>query len=356
MPKVSFVLPIFNMEKYLHRCLKSIQAQTDPDFEAILVDDGSTDDTANICMEYTKSDSRFLYIYQKNAWQAAARNTGLERVCGEFVAFVDPDDYIESNYIEILYSYAKETSADIICFGYQWNRNIDDTVFVEKPKQEKIVDITSTSLIRHFCQDWLLPQRMNFVWSKLYRRQFLDGTGIKFNVATRYGEDRNFCYKLLVQSKRTVYMTEAPYFYFQHNKSTIRSMPITDNLFRIMIETYYDILDYWRKKEVVEFDLIKPVILLRMLQGAVFNTLQSIDNVPAMAEAAESAFAEFPLSEELSMEKLQKGIFAYAEICGLNWGEQSKLWLFALSLLGGKDGIVTWQELYPGYSKLLDMK
>jgi glycosyltransferase involved in cell wall biosynthesis len=353
MPKVSFIVTIYNMEKYLHRCLYSICRQSDSDFEVILVDDGSTDSSAIICDEFTKSDPRFTYHYQKNTWLSAARNMGMSKARGEYISFIDADDYIDADYIKALYPYAKQTEADIVCFGFKWNMHGNEAVITECP-EKKVVEISDGILLKHFCQDWLLPQRMNFAWSKIYNRRFLDTIGVLFNVNALYCEDRNFNYKLLFQSKRTVYTTSSPYFYFQHDKSITHKAALSDNIFTRYMSSFQDVCDYWKSKQMTILDPVKPIMLLRIIQGAMYNTMQTVNNLEIMADSAQRAFEEHPIFQLLDTNTLKISIEIYSSICGLSWAEQSKIWLFALSLLGGKEGIMTWQKLYPQYSGLVN--
>jgi len=186
MPKVSFIVPIYNKERFLNRCLDSILNQTDFDYEVIMVDDGSTDASPVICKKYI--NSRFKYIYQNNAGVSAARNTGIDAATGEYLAFIDADDWIASNYISVIYSYAKNTNADILCFGFK--RNINDGIVIDAV-EDKVIDISDHSVLKHFCQDWLLPQRRNYVHTKLFKNAFSKGDAfedVRFNTS----EDARF--------------------------------------------------------------------------------------------------------------------------------------------------------------------
>jgi glycosyltransferase involved in cell wall biosynthesis len=102
-PTISIIVPVYNTEKYLRRCLDSIVAQTFKDYECIIVDDGSTDGSAAICDEYEKKDSRFKVLHKENEGVSAARNVGIEYAEGEFITFVDSDDYLSSVYLRDLY-------------------------------------------------------------------------------------------------------------------------------------------------------------------------------------------------------------------------------------------------------------
>ena len=114
MPQISIIVPVYNVEPYLHKCIDSILAQTFTDFECILIDDGSPDNCPAICDEYATKDNRIILLHQKNAGVSAARNAGLNIAKGEWIGFVDSDDWIEKNALELLYNKQRETSADII--------------------------------------------------------------------------------------------------------------------------------------------------------------------------------------------------------------------------------------------------
>jgi len=346
---VSIIVPIYNREAFLRRSLDSILNQTDSNFEAILVDDGSTDSSKDICMEYVQRDKRFIYHFQESAWLSASRNAGMEISKGEYITFVDPDDYIDPDYVESLRRRADETNADIVCSGNK--RNIGDDIDVRFP-EDKVVEISSEKiLLNHFCKDWLPPGKV-YAWSKLFRRKFLDDTGVLFTASLRYSEDANFCYKLLYQSKRTAYISKAMYFYWQHEKSLTRSGAFKNNVTKGYLDSYKDVSDYWHEKKFHAFDVIKPIVLIGRLKAAFFHTYQTIGDHTLAANAALDAFANFPLKHELELNKLKEAISVYSDICGLNWAEQAEIWLFALSLFGGKEGIVSWQMMSPQFKAL----
>ena len=133
MPIISIIVPVYNTEMYLRRCIDSILAQSFTDFECILVDDGSTDNSALICQEYANSDSRVKYHCQDNAGPAAARYHGVNKAESTIVMFVDSDDWIENNAIEVFYMKYKETEADMV-ISTAWNYYIDGILNVTRSK------------------------------------------------------------------------------------------------------------------------------------------------------------------------------------------------------------------------------
>ena len=135
MPAVSVLSPMFNTEAFIKDCLDSIAAQTWTDFEAIIINDGSTDDSARIAASYASSDARFRLIGQPNKGPSEARNTGLKIARGEYIAFIDSDDCVMPNYLETLVSIAKENEADIACCGIQNIGETDNVQSIQKTER-----------------------------------------------------------------------------------------------------------------------------------------------------------------------------------------------------------------------------
>ena len=132
-PLLSIIVPVYNVEKYIERCIKSILNQSFTNFELILVDDGSPDNCGKICDEYKKKDSRIKVIHKKNGGLSDARNAGIERAKGEYIAFVDSDDFINKYMYEILYKNAKKWDADISICNFKMvceNDRIDEDISV----------------------------------------------------------------------------------------------------------------------------------------------------------------------------------------------------------------------------------
>ena len=122
---ISVIVPIYNKDKYIKRCIDSIKKQSFNDFECILVDDGSTDNSANIVLKSIQNDSRFKYIYQKNMGVSSARNTGIKASIGEWICFIDADDFIELDYLEDFMRELNKHNCDVI---FSTNENIKENV------------------------------------------------------------------------------------------------------------------------------------------------------------------------------------------------------------------------------------
>lgn len=208
---ISIIVPIFNTEKYLHQCLDSILSQSYGNFECLLINDGSTDASASICREYVAKDARFRYFEKENGGVSSARNLGIERLEGAYVTFIDSDDWVEFDYLEVLYSAIIQDSADISVSSYrtyemsrnQWLFHAYKRVEHQKvfSKQELISKLIF--LNGHDCS-------FGFASCKLVRKSIL--TGIWFNESTYLGEDMEFWFKLYLIAEKVVFRIEIPMF------------------------------------------------------------------------------------------------------------------------------------------------
>ena len=212
MPKISVIIPVYNVEKYLSRCLDSIINQTLSDIEIICINDGSSDNSAEILELYSKNDNRIKIITQENKGLSIARNTGLSEAKGEYVSFIDSDDWISPNFFEKLYTSAVKFDADIAAAGI---------VCVRKGKWNKLVNYDDEIVTQDFAKKLDLceiPWHC-FVWNKIYRRENLK---TKFEDGRIY-EDMLFTPVALFNSNRLVTVPNASYYYFRHKNSIVKS-------------------------------------------------------------------------------------------------------------------------------------
>lgn len=140
-PKISIIVPVYKVEKYLRRCLDSIVAQTFTDWECILIDDGSPDNSGKICDEYTEKDVRFRVIHQENKGVSAARNAGLDVANGEWIGFVDSDDWIDKETYEVAYNRAIKEGADLIQWGMIWEKKYTHKIIAHSEKIIYHIDV-----------------------------------------------------------------------------------------------------------------------------------------------------------------------------------------------------------------------
>jgi len=208
---ISIIVPIYKVEKYLNRCIKSILNQTYKNIEIILVDDGSPDNCGKICDRYANEDKRIKVIHKKNGGLSDARNAGLEICTGEYISFIDSDDWVEKNYIEVLYNLIKLKNSDIAICNYI-------EIFDEKIKSlTEIEEIYTYSNIDSLYQ-LMGKNGVNFTvaWGKLYKKTLFEN--IRFPVG-KIHEDEYTTYKLLYISKKVSYTTKKLYYYLKRKDS-----------------------------------------------------------------------------------------------------------------------------------------
>ena len=173
---ISVIVPVYNVEKYLSRCLDSIISQTYRKLEIVLVDDGSTDNSSMICDEYAKKDCRITVIHTENHGLSEARNKGIENSHGEYVSFVDSDDYLHKRFLETLLNLVIETGSDLsVCDFVRVDENGNGTLFYDSPIKNEV--LTSDEMLEKIINS---NQGYKYIvaWNKLYSKKAL--SGVKF--------------------------------------------------------------------------------------------------------------------------------------------------------------------------------
>jgi len=218
--KVSIIIPIYNAENYIDRSLESICNQTYQNLEIILVDDGSTDNSGKCCEQWALKDSRIRTYHQKNSGVSVARNTGLELASGEYVMFVDADDWIAKDMVQTLYALLKEHQADVSTCNYLEIPEGQEQLASEQESKEVAEDAAITVATEKVDAglQLLLPWA---VYCKLYRRELLEKIRFK---QYKIAEDLLFNTEVICDTdfSRVVTMERKMYYYFIHNNSAIR--------------------------------------------------------------------------------------------------------------------------------------
>lgn len=215
MAEVSVIVPVYNVEKYLNACIDSILAQTFTDFELILVDDGSQDNSGAICDDYARKDERITVIHQKNQGQAAARNNGIKIARAEWIHFVDSDDLIHPQILEILYSAVDENTQISMCGVYKGD-NLSESFFSPKIdyrfKKHPINEEQLVAMYRDGYQFWV-------VWAKLIKKEIIE----KYSFTPgRIYEDSAVVFKWFNETKNINITDEQLYFYRINSNSTMQ--------------------------------------------------------------------------------------------------------------------------------------
>lgn len=224
---ISVIIPVYNTESYVRVCLESLVEQTYTNFEVLMIDDGSTDNSGEICQEYTERDSRFHYYRKENGGVSSARNLGIEYSRGNYLTFVDSDDWVEEDYLEVLYNAIIDESAGVSVSTYKRFSMEDNTWYVHSFQRgyEKRV-FNYLELINELIDLDSFDHSYRFVSGKLVRRDILGA--IRFNTLTRLGEDMEFWFKIYLISPKLVYINRDSYVY-----RTIRSSNRHFNLIAI---------------------------------------------------------------------------------------------------------------------------
>ena len=211
MHKISIIIPIYNVEKFLPQCLDSVINQTYQNLEIILVNDGSTDSCSQICEEYAARDHRIKVFHQKKGGVSSARNTGLNNVSGSYLGFVDSDDIIDSKFYETLMQILLKNNADIVeCEFSTFENEIDVN---KKPNAIKSNEVFNTVTGLEMLMKEYLKQ---VLWNKLYKFDLTEG--IMFEVG-RINEDDFWSYQVFGNAKKIIKTFNVLYFYRQHEQS-----------------------------------------------------------------------------------------------------------------------------------------
>lgn len=209
--EVSIIVPIYNSSAFLDNLFLSIQNQSFIDFEVLLIDDGSTDDSQIKCINITEKDKRFKYIKKENEGVSSARNTGIEKAKGKFLAFIDSDDYILENHIMMMVKGIE--NVDLVTTGYFLK---DEKECRKRVLPNGNMVIKTSNFYQYLLMDYSV---FSFPWNKLYRKSIIDSQGIFFNKTIYYGEDLVFLMEYLSHVKKIRLLKTANYVYLNHDKS-----------------------------------------------------------------------------------------------------------------------------------------
>lgn len=219
---ISVIIPIYNVAKYLPKCLDSVLAQTYKNLEIILVDDGSLDDCGKICDEYAANDSRIKVIHKKNGGVSSARNAGLDMVTGDLIAFVDPDDYIAPNMYETMLACMERTKSDIVMCGIK-NVYPNEKIKISKiPQKEEFIYENPAQFFKDFVRIGVC--QVGVACNKLLKREII--TGNRFDENLVRAEDLNFLLDAIVKKPRITFCPQVLYFYLQRTDSAVKQRSI----------------------------------------------------------------------------------------------------------------------------------
>lgn len=217
MPKISVIVPIYGVEKYLKECIDSILAQTFTDMEIILIDDGGKDNCPQIIDEYAQKDSRIVAIHKANGGYGQTCNVGLSKANGDYISIIEPDDYIDPKMYEKLYQIAKDFDSDIVKSGFFDNLQIKKNTYCKKVKWRDFIPEDKSFTIKEY------PHFLYYhpsIWSCIYKKEFLDKHNIRFIEAPGAGwTDNPFQVQTMCLAEKINYTSEAYYYWRRVNEN-----------------------------------------------------------------------------------------------------------------------------------------
>jgi len=215
---ISVIIPVYNVEKYLKRCLNSVVGQTYSHLEIILVNDGSTDQSGDICNDYADNDKRIHVLHKKNGGLSDARNVGLEIAKGEYIYFVDSDDFIAKDSIEFLYEALCINDVDIASHSHVYHYREDSVTKDHTPNSDQLIALTNEAALEHLLYE---DHVTTSACMKLYKRN-LFSTGIRFPIG-KTCEDLATVYKLFSIANKAVLSSAPKYYYYKRAGSLTQS-------------------------------------------------------------------------------------------------------------------------------------
>jgi glycosyltransferase involved in cell wall biosynthesis len=247
-PAISVIVPIYNMEKLMRKCIDSILAQTFDDYECLLIDDGSKDGSPAICDEYAARDSRFTAYHKSNGGLSDARNYGIERAQGEYTIFFDPDDWVDADCLKNMYAMAQETDADMVMCDLYYNDPYRQSYCKQEPTSLDHNDIL---------KDLIVGKVYGFTVTKLLRRTLYQQYDLQYPVGMYGCEDQYTMCKLLKNDIKIAYLPKAYYHYMHYGNATqsrrydentyLHDVRIRDMFVELLCDTPYKELAYEKK-------------------------------------------------------------------------------------------------------------
>lgn len=219
-PLISIIIPVYNVAQFLPRCLDSVLAQTYSNWECLLVDDGSKDTSGAICDEYARKDGRFKVYHKQNGGVSSARNFALDRAQGDYVTFVDSDDWIKEDCLKDSISEMQKNELDLLQFGYE-RRDGNGNISYQRHY--------GTAVLNH--TQYLEEGKLNVcVWGSVYRRSIIEENHLRFLDGLKLAEDQLFLCSFIVKSRRLKSLSDSYYMYFVNQGSATKHQQTKDML------------------------------------------------------------------------------------------------------------------------------
>lgn len=284
MIQISIVVAVYNVEKYIDKCINSIVNQSFSNFELIIIDDGSIDKSGEICDNYAKKDSRIKVIHQKNQGLSMARNNGLNIAKGNYISFIDGDDFIHKDMYEVLYQNIINEGADIAVCNYE--KVIEDNELFLKKKKSKIIIYSNKAAVKQIVEK--SRASMIVAWGKLYKKNLFENIVYPKGM---YHEDEFVTYKLLYKASKIVETTQNLYYYLQRKESITGSKY---NLKRLdKIKALKEAITFFKDKEDKELVDLAIYRYMLNLQIAYYRIYTEIGKDNKILKEIKKEYDEF---------------------------------------------------------------
>ena len=274
---ISIIVPIYNVENYLRQCLDSVLGQTFKNFEVLLVNDGSSDSSGDICREYVEKDSRFHYFEKENGGLSDARNYGIERAQGEYLTFIDSDDFVNEKHLENLFLASRLTNADITIGGFSRFENGTFWLYQDYFSSDSLVSFTSAQAIQHLDSMFDVPfLNFSIVCGKLFKRDLFKELRFQYG---KYAEDQFIIWRLYLKA-RSIYSFNVDSYIYRINETGMSSV------FSLKHLDYIDALEE-RIKSTKDLEGIDINLSFNMYRYVLKRILQQLEEHDYIDEARE---------------------------------------------------------------------
>lgn len=267
MIKISVIVPIFNVEKYLEKCINNIINQSYSNIEIILINDGSTDNSYQICNKYKKIDDRIVVVNQENKGASAARNKGMDIATGEYILFVDSDDILEANLLENIYS-QMELGYDIICFQHSINSSIEHSYLNIKDGLE----LNGENFLELLHKK---DKMFNVIWKYCYRKSFINDNNLRFHEGIIY-EDEEWVTIMLCKAEKVIFRDFNGYNYLIREGSVMTSNKNVHS-YTSMIKVAVNLNEFIHKNNIKNKKLLK-IIKKKIYSFYIRNSIYILKN------------------------------------------------------------------------------
>ena len=284
-PIISIIVPVYNVESYLERCIESILNQSFKEFELILVNDGSTDGCKDICNEYKTKDKRIKVIHKENGGLSSARNAGLDIARGKYIGFVDSDDFINKDMYKILFDTIQANNSDmVICDYYKVNED-DINKFRNIKCSCENIEVKNLNKLESIDNLFLTGEKFIFAWNKLYKRELFND--LRYEKGRIY-EDEYLAHRILYKCNK-VSIIEAKIYYYVQRKGSLINSPFTVRRFD-KVYAIKDRVDFLREKKLTNLEDKAEKTFIDYFVWNYFVAYQRLENIESELKILKKMF------------------------------------------------------------------